>query len=538
MEIEKFVSSKEVKSEVSNRWLSFFLFLAVAAFPSSVFAEENNEDSAQPGTDAVQKTVNERIVSDKNVGVSEVNSTPVEAQEEATTESASPDPAILKVEVPILHAEISVSAQSIKVKAAEIEAEVTPTAPAVKVSSPVVNAEASVESSAAKVAAPIAKADVSLREPSVQVETPVLEASVAADQPAIKVATPVAKADISIEKLGVRVHTPVLKGEVSLDDPAIKVATPIAEADVALKDLGVQVRTPILQAEVLGNSPGIKAATPIAEVDVSLEDLGVQVRTPVLNADLSVKNPGVKVHTPVPSTVVPGDKEHDKELPPIKEAEEVAQAPAVQEQQLSTNVGTGPKSPSDKADAPTANLELPQEQTEVPISPFWPALSDDKDQVTNEVPDIKKEPQSLIAPMLISKSANDKVKENTESAKEQSSDKSWEQRAPSLDFTGKANTKDEAATSRIAENVNQIAPGVQPASPTIFYNGQGSCGTSISSTGGSLVIGIPANIHLSEYSISNKMMEETKLLYDQWQNAPPNQPPQVAFFLQNFNYHV
>ncbi|MFC7686239.1 hypothetical protein [Ureibacillus sp. GCM10028918] len=385
---------------MSNRWLASLLFVAAFSLPAHAYADGGITDVTNTLSHSVQQTVNQTIFPDSSDG----NPEPTNDEESTKTDSPSTEN-----EVPLVKAQASKSADSIKVKVAEVEAEVVAETPAVKASTPLGHAE------------------------------------VAADPQAIKVETPVTEADISN------------------NTPAVKVSA-LGIADVSADTQAIKVKTPVVEADISANTPADEVSSLQVKIEAGTESPSVKVETPELTEDVS---------------------------------------PDLKEEQI------------EESKNPALPTSLPEEQ----------------DNVSPIVSPEQKDGQSTFEPVFIWYTTSDKTAGNREQSI--SINSNFGQEEQSGDLTDRTDTPSRQLLVTY-DNINHVSPGTQPASPTTFYNGQGtSCTSSIWNGTSFSTTGILLTMYLSEDSLSKKALEETKLHYDDWLNAPPTQPPQTSFFLQN-----
>lgn len=326
-----------------------------------------------------------------------------------------------------------------------------------------------------------AKDEPSTKSDSTSMENPVPavkeQATPSADS--LKVNVEKMVTEVAAQTSTVKASTTIEDVEVSADTQTINAEIPVAEVEVSAETAAVKVSTTLGSAEVSSDTQTIKAETPVTEAEVSAEIPAVKVRTPVVETELETKSPSVKVETP--------------------------------------------------AGNPDVSLDLKEEQIEESDNAsLSPILPEDSDHVSPIVPPEQKDESSITKPVLPSNTVSEKREQSPISIH-----RNLGQKEPSLDLTDKLNRPGRQFLL-IHDNKNHVPPGYQPTSPITFYNGQGaSCSFHIGNNTGYTSTGILVTTYLSEGALSNKMMEETKLHYDDWLNAPPTQPPQPSFFLQN-----
>ncbi|WP_227396316.1 hypothetical protein [Jeotgalibacillus aurantiacus] len=322
-----------------------------------------------------------------------------------------------------------------------------------------------------KVDAGVAEVDTS---EGINVETPVADASVSSDE-GIGVETSVADVNVSAEE-GVSVDSSVADASVSTD-LELKAETPVADANVSLVE-GVEVDTSIADASV-SLDEGVKVETPVADADVSLNE-GIEVSTPVADATVSVED-NIEIETPV------ADVEVVEESPAEATPAEETAAPVIQNE--------------------TESNTFKEENK-----------SDNNEQ--NITPEVETEPvQAASAPV----------------------------ERPAVTDTGFTDDSDvvfEPATQQEnddvrSENPDQSSNFTMPkeatvtASPT--FSGGGASSGPANAVGGSAtaVAGVLFDQTFVIEQVQISAYSSERLLFDQWLNAPPSQPPKSSSFFAN-----
>lgn len=327
-----------------------------------------------------------------------------------------------------------------------------------------------------------------------------METEVATKAPSVKTSATLGNAQVTVDTLSIQVKTPAAEAKVSSGTPSVKVSTTLGNAGITADTQDIKVETPVAEAEVSTKNPSVKVITTLGNAEVSVNPQDIKVESPLVETGISVKIPPVGLSTPT-----------------VKN-------------ELAT------ESPSLKVETPSNNtdvsLDPKEEQIEQSKNSTIPRLPKELDNVFPIVPSEQKDGHDTIEPDFTTRS---KTSGYTTGHREQPIFSFGKPRLDDYlnDSTDNKNTPGRQSFIILDEN-NHVSPGHQPASPLTFYNGQGtSCTSHIGNNAGFTSTGILLTMHLSEGLLGTKMIEETKLYYDDWLNAPPTKPPQSSFFLQN-----
>ena len=334
-----------------------------------------------------------------------------------------------------------------------------------------------------------------------ETESPLTEPA-KSDSATIEVKVPLVKVQASLSAESLKVKVAETETEVATDTPAVKVSTPLVNAEASADTSAIKVDSPVVAAEVSTKKPAVKVSTPLVNAKASVDTSAIKVDTPVTVAEVSTKKPAVKVSIPLVNVEVSADTSAIKVDTPVTVAEVSANGK--------------------------------EEQSEEPKTPTLPPIvSGDRDIVLPISPHEHMDENSSV------EITTEKAIGNSAFTKEQPTfiNRSIVQDELSRDLTNIVNSS-EINSFTIFEDKSHVAPGNQPASPVTFSYGQGTCATTTASNSSPAFMCVMATMYLSEHSMTNKAMQESKFYYDEWLNAPPTQPPQKAFFLQNIKYTI
>lgn len=294
---------------------------------------------------------------------------------------------------------------------------------------------------------------------------------------AVEQTTPDVTVDLGITSVSteqsVEVNAPLVDASVSSEE-GIFVDT-IVEADVT-KEEGISIKAPIAEVNVTPEAK-VEVKTPIAKANVSPTD-GIEVTSPVVNTELSTNE--ISVSTPVVEVRTPSAEVTPTTPVEIEESQPEETPPPVAEEQVQLPPTTAQEREElTFIEAPT-ELERTPVTTAVPVQETMeivPSVS------LAEEPVVQQEVSLIDLPVY-----------------------EW--------FTP---IQGETTTSTNASS-NSFTSGLS--------NPVGSGGSAVSA-----VLVIP---DWYETERATRFAGHVKLLYDQWMNAPPSQPPQSTSFFHTF----
>lgn len=277
---------------------------------------------------------------------------------------------------------------------------------------------------------------------------------------------------------GVQVNAPLVKTEVS-EEKGVSINT-VVDANVSGDK--VEIDAGVVDIKASGGE-GLKVKAPVVEADVSLTE-GVKVKAPVVEADLSPEK-GVQVETPIVRVDIPPTTEVTTEIPLVSSDEEIE-----------------------------TKLEQPSQESRTQGPDFVENLPiDGKITKVEETPAVN------------SVQTANPMSEQTvsEGVSTQLDFKSFENKSIPLEIDSKVTKSLEVEGEKF-----NLQNGVTTPSPSMSFAG---LTTSLSTMPSYFADFINDSIFSEEIS-AVAYSRTIYLLFDQWTNAPPSQPPQSSSFFE------